>query len=187
MKVRAESEAESILESQPGDFSDVERLFRQHNEALLKFIAARIGSPHEAREIAQEAYVQLLSLRHPEAISFLRAFLFKTAANLVVDRLRQRGRREHVQTMGDLDFAEFELSPERHVASEQMLIVLHTALGELPAKCRHAFLLHRMHGMETGAIATQMGIGERMVRRYISRALEHARLRVDEASSHTYM
>jgi DNA-directed RNA polymerase specialized sigma24 family protein len=41
--------------------------------------------------------------------------------------------------------------------------------------------------METGDIAAHMGIGERMVRRYISRALEHARLRVDEASSHTYM
>jgi DNA-directed RNA polymerase specialized sigma24 family protein len=71
----------------------VERLFREHNTSLLRFIAARIGSTQEAREIAQESYVQLLRLNGPEAVSYLRAFLFRTAANLVTDRLRQRGRR----------------------------------------------------------------------------------------------
>jgi RNA polymerase sigma-70 factor (ECF subfamily) len=67
--------------------SDVERLFREHNAALLRFISAKIGSEQEAREIAQEAYVRLLQLDHPEAVSYLRAFLFKTAANLAVDRM----------------------------------------------------------------------------------------------------
>ena len=51
---------------------DVERLFREHNAALLRFIAAKVGSEQEAREIAQEAYVHLLQLDHPEAISYLR-------------------------------------------------------------------------------------------------------------------
>src|SRR5262245_8726557 len=66
----------------------VERLFREHNEALIRFLALRLRSQQEAKEVAQEAYVRLLKLDQPGAVSFLRAFLFKTAANLAVDRIR---------------------------------------------------------------------------------------------------
>jgi RNA polymerase sigma factor (sigma-70 family) len=164
---------------------DVERLFREHNTALLRFIAAKLGSEHEAKEIAQEAYVQLLRLNHPEAISYQRAFLFKTAANLAVDRLRQRGRRAHVTAMPDLDLAVFELTPERQVAGEQSIAVVRAAVEELPAKCRQAFLLHRLHDLSCEEIAARLGIRERMVRRYVARALDHVRLRLDEADQHT--
>jgi len=51
----------------------VERLFREHNEALIRFLRSRVGSHNEALEIAQEAYVRLLSLDQPGAISYLRA------------------------------------------------------------------------------------------------------------------
>lgn len=155
--------------------SDVERLFREHNTALLRFILAKMGSEQEAREIAQEAYVHLLQLNHPETVSYLRAFLFKTAANLAIDRLRQRGRRTHVTSMPEVDFAVFELTPERQVSAEQDLSVIGTAVAELPAKCRQAFLLHRVYEVPIDEIAERMGIGACMVRRYVARGLEHIR------------
>ena len=161
--------------------SDVERLFREHNAALLRFIAAKVGSEQEAREIAQEAYVHLLQLDHPEAISYLRAFLFKTAANLAVDRLRQRSRRVHISSMANLDFAVFELTPDRQLGGEQALALFGTAVAQLPAKCRQAFLLHRVYEMSVDDIAAQMAIGACMVRRYIARALEHVRERLDSS------
>ncbi len=159
---------------------DVERLFREHNAALLRFIAAKVGSEHEAREIAQEAYVHLLQLDQPEAISYLRAFLFRTAANLAIDRLRQRGRRGQAAALSDAELVAFELSPERQIAGQQSMRVLAQAVEELPAKCRQAFLLHRFHDLHVEDIATRMNIGACMVRRYIARALEHLRLRVDQ-------
>jgi RNA polymerase sigma factor (sigma-70 family) len=161
--------------------ADVERLFREHNSALLRFVAAKVGSEEEAREIAQQAYVQLLQLDRPEAISYLRAFLFKTAANLAVDRLRQRTRRSNISSPEEDDFAVFELSPERQLAGEQALAVVRNAIRELPPKCRQAFLLHRIHELQVDEIAERMHIGACMVRRYISRALEYVRQRVDAA------
>jgi RNA polymerase sigma factor (sigma-70 family) len=161
--------------------SDVERLFREHNAALLRFISAKIGSEQEAREIAQEAYVHLLQLDHPEAVSYLRAFLFKTAANLAVDRLRQRGRRSHVTTMTEVDFAVFELTPERQLSGEQAMSILSEAVTQLPAKCRQAFLLHRVYELQIDEIAERMNIGACMVRRYIARGLDHVRQCLDTA------
>ena len=36
--------------------SELEELFREHNEALLRLLIARLGSADDAREVAQEAY-----------------------------------------------------------------------------------------------------------------------------------
>ena len=166
--------------------TDVERLFREHNAALLRFIWAKIGSEQEAREIAQEAYVHLLQLHQPVAISYLRAFLFKTAANLAIDRLRQRGRRLHVTAMADVDFAVFELTPERQLSGEQAMTDFRAAVAQLPPKCRQAFLLHRVHDIQINEVAERMGIGACMVRRYIARALEYVRQRLDAAGHKGY-
>lgn len=165
--------------------TDIERLFRDHNTALLRFIATKLGSEQEAREIAQEAYVQLLRLNHPETISYLRAFLFKTAANLAVDRLRQRGRRRQVTSLSNAELAVFEISPERQVAGEQEISVLRAAIDELPAKCRQAFLLQRVHELSSEEIAARLGLQPRMIRRYVARALDHVRARLDGAPACT--
>jgi RNA polymerase sigma-70 factor (ECF subfamily) len=188
----AENRERLALESTPApsklasndETSDVDRLFREHNAALLRFIAAKVGSEHEAREIAQEAYVHLLQLRHPSAVSFLRAFLFKIAANLAIDRLRQRGRRTHVSVMADMDFAVFELTPERQIAGEQAIGILTAAVAQLPPKCRQAFLLHRVYDTPIEEIAERLGIGECMVRRYVARGLDHIRHCLDVAGYH---
>lgn len=157
----------------------MERLFREHNAALLRFVAARLGSEQEAKEVAQEAYVRLLRLDHPETISYLRAFLFKTAANLALDRLRARSRHPPTRSMHETEFAVFHLSPERQIEGEESIVILKRALAELPEKCRRAFLLHRLEGLSRQEIGAQLGIRERMVRLYLSRALEHLRFRLD--------
>jgi RNA polymerase sigma factor (sigma-70 family) len=168
------------------DTIDVERLFREHNAALLRFISAKVGSEQEAREIAQEAYVHLLQLDRPGAVSFLQAFLFKTAANLAIDRLRQRGRRSHMLSMPEVDFAAFELTPERQLSGEQAVNVLREAIARLPAKCRQAFLLHRVYEIQIEEIAERMGIGVCMARRYVARGLEYVRECLDAAGHPGY-
>jgi len=161
---------------------DVAKLFREHNAALLRFTAAKLGSEQEAQEVAQEAYVRLLQLDRPETISYLRAFLFKTAANLAMDRLRARRRAPSMHSVTGEDIAAFDLSPERQCAGAQMIAVLNTALDELPTKCYQIFVLHRVEGLSRAEIAIRMGLGERMVRLYMARALEHLHRRIDEAS-----
>jgi RNA polymerase sigma factor (sigma-70 family) len=157
----------------------VERLFRDHNEALIRFLRARIGSHQEAREIAQEAYVRLLNLDRPDAVGYLRAFLFKTAANIAIDR--QRRDRTHDRVVELPLFSEFvdTLTPERRVASKQTLDRLERLIAGMPPKCRHAFVLNQIYGIDTANVAEQLGLSESMVRRYVARALCHCRSQLD--------
>ena len=68
----------------------VSKLFRDHNRMLVGYLTSRLRSEQEAKEVAQEAYVRLLQLQDPGTPSLLRAYLFKTATNLAIDRLRHR-------------------------------------------------------------------------------------------------
>jgi len=112
-------------------------LFREHNEALVRFLFARLRSRQAALEVAQEAYVRLLSLDQPGAVSYLRSFLFKTAANLAVDRLRRDD--VHARATETPLFRELtdDRTPERAavgVEEIQRLAQLLTALPPCPDK-----------------------------------------------------
>src|SRR5688572_17708031 len=117
----------------------IERLYVEHNAALLRFLAGKLGSHHEAKEIAQEAYVRLLSLHTPGAISYLRAFLYKTASNLAMDRLRNRVRHSRLDELhAARETLDLPAAPESVVATAQEVARLNSALDALPPKCRQA-------------------------------------------------
>lgn len=162
----------------------IERLYVEHNAALLRFLSGKLGSQQEAKEIAQEAYVRLLSLHTPGAISYLRAFLYKTASNLAMDRLRSRSRHSRLDEFhAARETIDIPLPPETAVTTAQEISRLNSALSALPPKCRQAFLLHKFHGLTMVEVAQQMKVTDRMVRLYITRALLHCRRALEARDS----
>ena len=157
----------------------IERLFREHNEALIRFLRGRVGSHNEAREVAQEAYVRLLSLDQPGAVSYLRAFLFKTAANIAIDRRRRH--QNYDKVAGGQFFTELteNRTPERQLSGEQTLRHLGILIEAMPAKCRESFVMNQIQGLDAATIAARLGITDSMVRKYVVRALLHCRQYID--------
>ena len=157
----------------------IERLFREHNEALIRFLMARLRSYQDAREVAQEAYVRLLALDEPGAVSYLRAFLFRTAAHLAIDRRRRDATHERATEQPLFrEFADVR-TPERRAVDRETVERLGRLIAAMPPKCRQAFVLYEFDGLEFAAIAERMAISERMVRKYVTRALVHCRAQLD--------
>ena len=162
----------------------VASLFRQHNQLLLRFLRARLGSEHEAKEVAQEAYVRLLQLDRTGAVSFLRSYLFKVAMNLAIDRLRERTKHPvHDDPAALFEELEDALGPEREAIATEELALLNIALAELPPKCRHALVLHRYHDKTQREIAAELGISERTIRSYLVQAMVYCKLRMNGLSA----
>ncbi|TLY65014.1 MAG: RNA polymerase sigma factor [Gammaproteobacteria bacterium] len=158
-------------------------LFEVHNRALHSFLMARLGNEEEVKEVTQEAYARLLRLDRREAISFLRAYLFKTAAHIAVDRARQRRNRERLDAQNPTpDFID-AASPDRRALAAEELALVAEALKELPPRYRQAFLLRRFSERTPEQIAAELGIGLRMVRNYISRTTIYCKLRIEGLSA----
>ena len=161
---------ESVLERE-----EIKTLFQRHNDELVRYLVGRLKSRDQSVEVAQEAYVRLLRLDDTSTIGFLRAFLFRTATNIAIDRQRRRGRAmayaDHEKA--DTDTHVFEFTPERQVAAQQSLQRVIACIDCLPPKCRHAFLEFKFRQRSYDDIAGEMGITSSMVRKYVLRALVH--------------
>lgn len=158
----------------------VAALFREQNRALIAFLRCRLNSVSDAQELAQDAYLRLLTLEHPEEIDSLRAYLFRVASNLAVDRLRMRKVRNDMPIEQPSDDLHAAPIPERHVWAVEQVRGLREALRELPAKTSQAFVMHVIEGWDFQVVAHAMKLSERMVRYHVSNALAHCRARVDQ-------
>lgn len=150
-------------------------LFREHHDRLVRFLTLRLNSRAEAQEAAQEAYVRLLQRPALRLDDNFRALLYVTARNLAIDRLRERGRRNVRDTWSDEDVR----TPERILAGKQQLGQIELLIAELPPKCQYAFIRYKFYGAEYAEIATELGLTESMVRKYVLRALAHCASRLD--------
>lgn len=162
----------------------VERLFREHNTTLVRFLTTRLHSVSEAKEVAQEAYVRVLQLDKPGASNLLRAYLFRVALNLAIDRIRRRKTQQHAHENEPdlLQAAEDLCDPERYAVAREELMLVARSLQELPEKCLKAFLMYRLEGDTQARIAERLGLTDRTVNSYVRQAMLYCRLRLEGLS-----
>jgi RNA polymerase sigma-70 factor (ECF subfamily) len=157
-------------------------LFLEHHTSLLRFLRRLLHDENEVAEIAQEAYCRLL--RHSEKDplrDYERAYLFKTALNLIREHFRRqnsRARRDHLLLGGSHDPTGDFPTPERTLEWRQSVDLMREALLELPRAEREAFVRHRLKGHSYAQIAETTGISERTIRRRVVDALAHCRHRL---------
>jgi len=144
----------------------------------VKFLTARFKDREDAADVAQEAWLRLHRLEHPEALENPRAFLFQTASNLAIDRIR-RQRLEQRFADAEATLHVEAASPERVAQANETIERLEALLAELPDNCRHAFVMHRGRDMSYPDIARALGVSTSMVEKYIIRALRHFRTRLE--------
>jgi len=151
----------------------VHHWFFRYADDLLGFLRRKVGES-DAPDLAQEVYLRMLSYPTAAAVREPRAFLFRAAANLVVDHLRKETHRSHE----DIDDVAEHLAapapnPEETALGAERLERFRAALAELPPLCRHAFVLNRFDGLTHTEIAEHLGLSPKTVQRHIQKALEH--------------
>jgi RNA polymerase sigma factor (sigma-70 family) len=165
-----------LLKQTPPEF--LLELFQEHSAPLLKYLTSRFKDREDAAEVAQEAWLRMHGLEHPEQLANPKAYLYQMASNLAVDRVRRHALEQRMCRAQRAVVDEALPSAERSVAAEQSIDLIRTALKDLPADCRQAFVLHRGRDMSYPEIAAAMGVSTSMVEKYIARALRHLRDRL---------
>lgn len=175
-----EGDSGPLLDSDPppnGRQAEFEQLIRQHNGALINYVVRYVHSRRDAEDIVQEAYCRIFRLGDPSVLSHLSAYLYRTARNLAIDRLRERARREtFVRKMCVLEQAlrtSYQSpSPEQVWVAKEEIQTLAQAIEALTPKVKAAFVLVRQHGLSYEEAAGKLGIKPHSVRRLVDRAIE---------------
>jgi RNA polymerase sigma-70 factor (ECF subfamily) len=159
----------------------LKQLAELYGPALERFLTRKLDNPADAAEIAQETFIRLYRLEHPDQLDNARAFMFQVASNLAVDQLRRRSlhfrylKTESAEIADALEGSGETVSPEQIVSSREKLARIYQAVDRLPEKCRQAFLLHRASGLSYGDIARELGVSVSSVEKYILQALKECR------------
>jgi RNA polymerase sigma-70 factor (ECF subfamily) len=101
MEVMAESRADrmaGVAEAALLDEAAFQRLYADASRDLWGYLYRVLGNPAEAEDLMQDAFVRVLrapvAALEPEA---QRAYLFRVASHLAVDRFRRERRRDEVE------------------------------------------------------------------------------------------
>lgn len=138
----------------------------QPHEAILRaWLRGQFPRAGDLDDIVQEAFVRVLRAKETQPIASPKAFLFATARNLLLGRMR------HEKVAGNFVLTETALSGvcdesadvDAEVGRAQELEILTQAIQSLPTRCRQIITLRRIYGLSQKEVAAQLGIAEHTV------------------------
>ncbi|MBX7277376.1 sigma-70 family RNA polymerase sigma factor [Pseudomonas sp. ERGC3:05] len=152
---------------------------------LVCFLNAKLGNRQVAEDVVHDAYVRVLERASDTPIEQPRAFLYRTALNLVIDGHRRNALRQS-EPLEVLDSEERFATGSPHASHDQArrLDMLERALAELPVTCRESFLLRKLDGLSHPQIAEHLSISRSLVEKHIVNAMKHCRVRMREWDAH---
>ncbi|UPF02474.1 sigma-70 family RNA polymerase sigma factor [Pseudomonas mosselii] len=151
---------------------------------LVSFLSARLGNRQSAEDVAHDAYIRVLERTEGEHIEHPRAYLYRTAMNLVVDHHRRHLVRQ-AEPLEVLDNDERWHTPAltQSMQLDQRLALMRQALDELSGPCRDSFLLRKLDGLSHQQIAERLDISRSLVEKHIVNAMKHCRVRMRQWES----
>ncbi|MEM7704871.1 MAG: sigma-70 family RNA polymerase sigma factor [Pseudomonadota bacterium] len=129
--------------------------------------------PPDPDDVAQEAFQRVIERGDLASIRNLKAFIWRTARNLVLTEKntvkRREARRPEIERRsfaGEGDVS----SPEKIIIAKEQLSSINDVLRRMPEKRRRALILHRLEGLSVAEVGRRLGIGRTAAAKHVSRA-----------------
>jgi RNA polymerase sigma factor (sigma-70 family) len=158
---------------------EVHGLYEGHHHWLQAWLRRRLGNAADAADLAHDAFLRLIVKPVADGFSSpgeARAYLKTMAQGMCIDLWR---RRQVEQAWLDALAAQpepYEPSPEHRAIVIETLLEIGALIGQLPGKVGDAFVMAQIHGTPTRQIAQELAVSERMVQKYLARAMLHLAL-----------
>jgi RNA polymerase sigma factor (sigma-70 family) len=136
-----------------------------HEPMLRGWLRSRFAAASDVDDVVQEAFCRVLAARQSTPIEAPKAFLFATARNLALMRLRHQrvAAEDSLAELNVSDILDESVDVAETVARAQELELLTEAIQSLPPRCRQILTLRKIYGLSQKEIAAQLGIAEHTV------------------------
>jgi RNA polymerase sigma-70 factor (ECF subfamily) len=141
--------------------------------ALMQYLQHNWRNRSDIADLQQEVYLRVYRAAQDGLPERPRQFVFATARNLLVDRVRHQNV-VPIEAMADLEALETAADnpgPDRVTEARDELRHMQNALDRLPPQCRQVVVLARIEGLSRREIADRMGLAEPTVANYLARGI----------------
>lgn len=158
-----------IMRAQRGDVDSIGQLYDQHQNAVFRYLWARLGQRPLAEDLTGEVFLRMLkALPNYRPTAPFRAWLYRIARNLLVDHYRKHGQAAQVP----LETAEARPTSEADLltVAEHTLTITHlqTALSQIDEVQREVVTLRFLSGLSLQETAAALEKTEAAIK-----ALQH--------------
>lgn len=166
--IPAELERALVDRARCGDSDALAALYDAYLPKVYRYVAARVGSPHEAEDLTEEIFVKMLGAIGDfrwKAVPFS-AWLFRIAHNHLVSHFRRSALRRGSQLSESL--VDEDMDPPKLVEARLVLDEVRRATAQLPDAQREVITLRFVVGLSVSETARVLGKRENNVK-----ALQH--------------
>lgn len=166
-----------------GDIARLEKDFlaeyEKHTGALFFHVLIRVRDRDRALDVTQEAFTRTWEyLAKGKEVAHVKAFLYRTANNIIVDEARKR-RADSLDAMMEESGFEPADTDTRAPIDSPALRQAYKILDSLDETYRTVITMRYLDGLLPKEIASILGLSENVVSVRIHRALERLRRSVD--------
>lgn len=149
-------------------------LYVRHRLWLRSYLLRRLGNGLDAADLVHDTFLRVLRRPRPfDNVTGERSYLATIARGLCIDHWRRRQlEAAWLQSLASQPVA-VQPSAEQSVLILETLFEVDSLLARLPPKVRQAFLLAQLEGLAYREIGERLGVGERMVKKYLAQAFVH--------------
>ncbi|HRE84453.1 MAG TPA: RNA polymerase sigma factor [Opitutaceae bacterium] len=158
--------------------TDISRWFaaevHPHEVHLRNYLKSAFPSESDYDEVVQESYLRVWRSRAIRPIQSAKAFLFKVARHVALDRLR----RDHIAPvraagdLGHLPVIDDTANTVESVTVAERFQLFSNLLAQLPTRSREVVILCKLQGLSHREAALRLGISEKTVDEHLLRGMK---------------
>jgi len=181
-------DAQLMLAFQRGDEPAFQELIERNHARVIGLAYRFVGSRAEAEDLAQEVFLRIYRARRTyRPTAKFSTWMFRIAANVSLNALRDRARRRDDVSIGQLsgeDKGPFTVpdpeapAPDHRMGRSEIAQKVREAISELPEKEQIAVVLNKYEGLSYADIARTLGCSTMAVKSLLARARENLKERL---------
>jgi RNA polymerase sigma-70 factor (ECF subfamily) len=156
---------------------DIEQLYERYGPMVMRRCRHLLGDEDEALDVTQDVFLRLCQAGNPSKIKHSSSFLYVTATNLCLNRIRDKKR--HAETSDDQMLYQVAAidDPEAQIGARS---VLNRIFRQHPKSSRTIAMLHYVDGLTLEETAREVGMSVSGVRKRL-RALRETLARIEKS------
>lgn len=184
--VSDEKDAELAVRMARGDRDAAGEFYKRFGEPIYRFIYFKVATREIAQDLASACFLKVLEqFARGLQVENIRAYLYRTARNIVIDYYRKSGRAQVIEyaeeTVGSNEGPlEINERVDLQLASERLVL----SLRKIKDEWREVLVLRYIEGYSNQEIAAMLQKSEGAVRVLIHRALQELRRTINHQEFH---